>query len=119
MKSTKKMLEDRAKAIQELREILKDWKIFINMTHVSRSWMMRRMKVYDSTMRNITDLVSTAIAWSQNHQGIKVDGCGMDMTFHLAYVLTHELYTREEIANDSAKYNLTGNWSGCLNFRVI
>ena len=115
MKATKKMLEDRARAVSELREILKDWKIFINMTHVSRSWMMRRMKVYDSAMQNITDLVSTAIAWSQNHQGIKVDGCGMDMTFYLAYVLTHSLYSQQEITNDSAKYR---NW-GCLNFRVI
>jgi len=39
-------------------------------------------------------LVARAVGWQfdRNHGGVKVEGCGMDMGFHLVYTLSRVLY---------------------------
>lgn len=58
----------------------------VNTTKVSASGMTRHMNVYvmrKGVLCNITSLVSDVTGWTQTHDGVKVGGCGMDMTFHL------------------------------------
>jgi hypothetical protein len=43
-------------------------------------------------------MVARAIGWKfdQVHGGVKVDGAGMDMGFHLVYTLSQVLYGAQE-----------------------
>lgn len=64
-------------------------------THVSRSGMQRRIKFLLAHNGEVWDMshdVGTAIGWPVDDRGVKVDGCGMDMCFHLAYTLGMVLY---------------------------
>lgn len=58
----------------------------VNVTKVSTSGMTRRMKVYviyKGELHNITHMVAEATGWNQNENGVSVQGCGMDMCFHM------------------------------------
>ena len=92
--------EVRDGAIVELRKALKPGDdVACVLTHVSRSGMSRSIKVIlpGDGGRHVWDasyLVARAVGWTfdRNHGGVKVDGCGMDMGFHLVYTLSRILY---------------------------
>lgn len=106
--------QDVQDAIRRLRAI--DWttdKLLIVIKSVSRSGMTRRMAVYVAPgVRMITGDVARAIGWSFNETGIKVEGCGMDMAFHLADTLTCALYSEDRPV-------LTGNGGSCIDWMTL
>lgn len=62
--------------------------VWVNVTHVSKSGMSRRMRLYvvtpDRDVRDLTWLVARALdAMQPDDRGVRVDGCGMDMRWHL------------------------------------
>ena len=85
-------------AKKQLKEVLKKGDtLFTQLEHVSRSGMMRHIKVRQLKNDKALDwtyLVSKALDWkvSDKTNGIKVGGCGMDMGFHLIYTLSRELF---------------------------
>ena len=93
-KYTKQQVEG---AKEELRKKLKPGdRVFTTVTHVSRSGMMRRMRLFtikDNNREEITHWVARALEWSINddHE-LRVDGVGMDMGFHAVYSLSRVLF---------------------------
>lgn len=86
-------------AIERLREWLNPGDVvYTNVTHVSRSGMSRHIKVYkfeNNEPRYLTYNVAQALGWRfirDPREAVKVDGCGMDMGFHLVYELSHTLF---------------------------
>lgn len=96
---------ERAEYIDSLRAMLDESprdhrgrpSLIVSVESVSRSGMTRRMRVFyiDTARRliEVTGTVARAIDWSRNDQGIKVDGCGMDMRFHLCDVIARTVGT--------------------------
>jgi hypothetical protein len=90
--------QDRADAIEQLRAMLKPGdKVYTNVEHVSRSGMSRVISAYvvrDGEIRRISHLVAKATdrALDRDRMGVKVGGCGMDMTFELVYTLGRVLF---------------------------
>lgn len=75
--------------------------VILKLEHVSRSGMVRWIdcyvvaKVYGRhTPVRITRQVAilTGYSYDTGHDGVKVEGCGMDMGFHLVYGLGRTLY---------------------------
>lgn len=85
-------------AITRLRETLKPGDtVYTVVRHVSRSGMSRSISVVqlqDGEIFDWTLAVARALdeRIDQNHDGVKVGGCGMDMGFHLVYELSHVLF---------------------------
>ena len=85
-------------AIDELRAMLKPGDvIYTTLNHVSRSGMMRVIDL--RVMRNNEPLriswsVAQAIGYTYNtkYEGVRIDGCGMDMGFSLVYTLGSVLW---------------------------
>lgn len=94
---TKKEREE-AEAIVTLKELLKPGDtVYTTLKHVSRSGMQRAIDVHiirDNEPRWIASLVAKALGWSfhEKYEAVKVDGCGMDMGFHLVHSLSYVLY---------------------------
>jgi len=96
------VIQDKEYAIQRLKEVLKKGDtIFTQLEHVSKSGMTRHIKVRQlkqDLALDWTRLVSLALDWKEaknkygNPNGIKVEGCGMDMGFHLIYTLSSVLF---------------------------
>jgi hypothetical protein len=90
--------QEKQEAIQRLQEVFKKGDtLFTQLEHVSRSGMMRHIKVRqlkNDRPLDWTYLISKALDWkiSDKTYGIKVGGCGMDMGFHLIYTLSRELF---------------------------
>lgn len=82
------------------------------LTHVSRSGMRRKIKVLVSTpglgIANISYAVARALEWKYDDRdgAVIVDGCGMDMGFHLIYSLSSVLYGH----GDRGGYRIRHNW---------
>ena len=112
MSYTKK---EQAEAIEALRRY--DWTtdgLLIVIKSVSRSGMTRRMHVYSLKDHNyLSYYVARAIGWSMNDKGIKVDGCGMNMTLHLADTLTWAIFGKDKPAG------LSGNGGSCISFKSV
>lgn len=71
--------------------------VYTDLKHVSRSGMLRIIKVYINTPEGIRDIsyhVATVLntTLEPKYGGIKRTGCGMDMGFDLIYNLSYELY---------------------------
>ena len=88
---------EKIEAIRELRKLLKPGaRVFTILRHVSRSGMQRRIDVY--TIRKnapvwITGYVGKALGYRHHRQGgLVVDGCGMDMGYHLVNSLSYALH---------------------------
>lgn len=115
MSTKKQRLKE--EAIQSLRKLINPKEgITIVIKSVSRSGMMRKMKVYTRDLNyHLSLLVADALEWwyDNDSNAVKVGGCGMDMAFHLAYTLSHVLYTEEE------RKELTGNGGGTLEWKTI
>lgn len=78
--------------IEEAKQFLKEQitgkpEIYTFLRHVSRSGMRREISLHvshDGVMQNLTYSASLVYgARVGNNGGVKVDGCGMDMGFHL------------------------------------
>lgn len=90
--------EERAEALKTLREWLQPGDtVRTILRHVSRSGMQRAISLVatvDNEPFDITWLAARAMRdrIDQNHGGIVVGGCGMDMGFHLVYNLSRTLF---------------------------
>ncbi|WP_323016403.1 hypothetical protein [Castellaniella sp.] len=89
-------------AIQRLNEVFgataRKHKIFIITKKVSASGMSREMEIYvfdkkANDMRWITPVVASACGYKMTRDGdrMRVDGCGMNMHFAVAYDLSQTL----------------------------
>ena len=97
---------------QEARERLLEWlkpgdTVYTILRHVSQSGMSRRIGAVKPYVREDTGEVRflhldynimRVLGWPEGHNrgggpdGIRVDGCGMDMGFHLVYSLSRALW---------------------------
>ena len=85
-------------AIKELREMLPPGStIYTKINHVSRSGMMRSISCYiseDGAIKNINWWILNAMGKKiDRYDGIRMDGCGMDMGFALVYSVSRILYS--------------------------
>lgn len=70
-------------------------KVYTTVRHVSRSGMTRDIDCYamiDGEPRWISGLVARATGHTLHGDAVRVGGCGMDMGFHLVYVLSSTLF---------------------------
>lgn len=85
-------------ASDRLREQLKDVKdVRVIFRHVSASGMTRWLDLATVSQGEILAIGYSASvvlgwSWSEKHSGIKVDGAGMDMGFHLVSSLSRRLF---------------------------
>lgn len=88
----------RQDAMKYLRELLPAGaRIFTTLEHVSRSGMLRHVKVLvslDGEVRNISPAVATVTGYRRTTSGdaVKVGGCGFDAGFQVAYDLGRVLF---------------------------
>lgn len=96
-RSARAMREDREDAVRRLRELLRPgMEVQCVMRHCSRSGMRRRISLVvvgkDGSVFHLDGLAARALQWSRVRQypgdGVVVDGCGMDMGFHVVYSLS-------------------------------
>ena len=93
---TKKETEKRD-AIEYLKKsINKGDTLFTITTHVSKSGMSRNIKVLDIKEGNPSYwnyYISKILGYTLKDDGtLKIQGCGMDMGFHVVYSLSHALF---------------------------
>ena len=85
-------------AINELRSMLKPGDtVYTRLEHVSRSGMMRVINLFvirDNEPLRITwtACAATGTAYNDKHEGMRMDGCGMDMGFAAVYHLGSVLW---------------------------
>lgn len=94
---TKKQQAEQAEAIAALRAMLTPGDtLYTILRHVSRSGMSRRLDVVvvqGGEPRTITGQVAQALGDSApTRDGLRVDGCGMDVGFHVVYNLARTLW---------------------------
>jgi hypothetical protein len=124
-------LEQRAKACEQLREILAPGStVYTVLKHVSSSGMSRRISLYalapdrdgKPEMRNIDWLYARATGDRQSKVdgAIVISGCGMDMGFALVYNLGYALWpngtdaphgTRNGEPDTAGGYALKHRWA--------
>jgi hypothetical protein len=97
--STKANNTARAEALQELHKILKPGDTLHTITrHVSSSGMSRAISVVkvgrDGSIFYLDGLVARAGIFSLHprYDGLKLDGAGMDMGFHLVYSVSRAVF---------------------------
>lgn len=92
----KELKKEEAKIFLLTNYIKPNIELLINIISVSRSGMSRRIKVYIGNepmgIRNISYLIADLCDLSMNDKGLKITGCGMDITFWLAERITQDLY---------------------------
>jgi hypothetical protein len=91
--------QETASAIEQLRELFPAGSTAHTIIrHVSRSGMQRAISVLASTedggVQDVSWMVARAVGWRlhTHHDGVKVDGCGMDMGFHLIYTMSQVVH---------------------------
>ena len=97
MSKTAEKQAQQDRALDILRETFPNGSVVCTaLGHVSRSGMQRQFKVLhgnaDGTVEDLSWAVARALGWSLGDRGVKVNGAGMDMGFHLVYTLAHALY---------------------------
>jgi len=122
MKYTK---AEKDSAAESLREILKPGDtVYTVLRSKSRSGMNRRIDLYAITpegansqprLRYLSGHAAVLLDIKRSDDGLKVDGCGMDMGFSLVYNLSSVLFPRidqDGKANDKrgAGYALRQEW---------
>ena len=89
---------NKEEAIEQLKEAIKEGDtLWTQLHHVTKSGMTRYIGVRllkDDYPYDYTYQVAKALDWklSSKHYGVKVEGCGMDMGFHLINTLSYVLY---------------------------
>lgn len=70
--------------------------ILCNIRHVSRSGMSRRISFHvidGERLQNISVWMAAALGMKcQDDHSLRVDGCGMDMGFHMVSIISRVLY---------------------------
>ena len=95
---TKVSAEERENARARLLDLVKPGDmIYTVLRHVSRSGMSRSISVVIHTPEGPSDMswaVAKLLGWrfDRRNDGVKVEGCGMDMGFHLVYSLAWALF---------------------------
>lgn len=95
--------------IKEIRKrIPKGTTIYAVLEHESRSGMSRTIKFFmvnKNGIANITGTVGELTGYKRpaNKNGLKIDGCGMDMGFSTVYYMSSVLY-------DGDGYALSHQW---------
>jgi hypothetical protein len=90
--------KEREDAKTHLRELFPPGSFVSTVTrHVSRSGMQRTISVLatkDGEIRDVSWAVARALDWrfDRDRGGVKVNGCGMDMGFHLVHSLSYSIY---------------------------
>lgn len=97
--ATKQQTAEQNEAIASLRENFPVGStVHVLIRHVSRSGMQHAISVVatdeDGGISDISWQVARAIGWRihPRQPGVKVDGCGMDMGYHLVYTLSTVLH---------------------------
>lgn len=95
---------------EEFKQLLKqhDNTIYIELVSVSRSGLQRHVTCHlidNNNTINITNQVAAYSDMTLNDRGIRLNGVGMDMGFHLVYTLSRQLFEGED-----ADYQLRHRW---------
>lgn len=97
MSTTTKKAE-KAEACDRLRDLVKPGeRVYCVLRHVSASGMQRRIDFYsigeDKRPLYLSGYIATALGMRRHDkQGLVVNGCGMDMGFHVVYELARTLW---------------------------
>lgn len=98
--STKERDGRKVEAIKHLRNLLKPGTtVYSVLRHVSQSGMTRRIDFYTVVKGDIVCISgwiadATGYRRSKNHDGLVVQGCGMDMGFAVVYDLSRTIYPK-------------------------
>jgi hypothetical protein len=109
--------QDRAEAIERLREIFPDGSTaYTVLRHVSASGMSREISVINRGTDDVWDcsyLVARALGWRIGKRGgIVIEGAGMDMGFHLVYEMSQTIHASEpgRVGSDRPGYAVKQRW---------
>lgn len=117
--TTKVKKTEQAAAVERLRQWVKPGDtVYCILRHVSKSGMSRVIDliVFDKESGEFYRIgYNAALAlgrgYDEKHEGVKVNGAGMDMGFHLVYTLGYKLFGgTEEYEGKDAGYSLTHRW---------
>ena len=99
----------KAEAADTMRRYLQPGSVvYATVRTVSRSGMSRRIDLYaiappvdgfghgQPWLARLSGFAARALGWPCNDNGVKVDGCGMDMRFHLVDSLSRTLFGHPE-----------------------
>jgi hypothetical protein len=95
---TKAQMAERQEHIERLHDHIKPGdSIFTVLKHVSKSGMYRVIDVYrmdDNEPIRISFgvAIATDMGYDRRHEGVKAQGCGMDMGFEVVYQLSSVLF---------------------------
>lgn len=120
---TKKQQTEQAEAQETLRQMFGGIggegtkRVYTILRHVSSSGMSRdislKMLGDDGTLRDITYLACIAMGEKPKDKNgsrvVRVNGCGMDMGFHVVYNLSYSLYRKDGV--ERAGYVLRHEWA--------
>lgn len=92
---------------------------YTTVVKVSRSGLTRTIRVFAMTKdrttglptaRDVSGMVAEVLGWPLDTYdwGVKVDGCGMNMAFHLVYCLSRVLYPGGHTCTGSRDTKVTG-----------
>ena len=111
--------QKQAAARAELLKLINpDDTLLVVIKSISHSGMCRYMRVLTKDFRDISWLVADLCDLFIDETGLRVIGCGMDMTFWLVEFITNRLWTEEEM---KTLPGLNGNGSirNCLKWQVV
>lgn len=107
--------EYRAESADRLRELFPaGTEVRTMVKHVSRSGMARVIAVLaiqpgkgsdPARIVNVSHDVARVLDWSydNDHGGVYVTGCGMDMCFHTVYTLARKLFSADDMTDDQRR----------------
>ena len=107
---------ERQEYIEKLREILKPGDVlYTTVKHVSRSGMSRVINIHiirDNKPEWLSYWIAKALDYkfSERYEAVIVNGCGMDMGFHLVYNLSSILFPDGFGINNDGGYALKQEW---------
>lgn len=111
---TTKTKTEKEQAIEYLRTILKPgYTVYTSLNHVSKSGMMRIINLHVIKENQPWRITSSAVAaglgkYNFKHEGLRMDGCGMDMGFAAVYELSHILFPDGFIPADANMHGRNG-----------
>lgn len=91
MKYTKKQISAAFESLKKRSENHGLETVGVVITSVSRSGMSRRMRFYAPDFQEITSEIATVEGLPCNENGMRVDGGGMDMIFHVLSNLNYAM----------------------------
>ncbi len=109
---------DQAEALAHLRKLLKPGTtVFCVLRKVSKSGMSRRIDFYANRKGDLQFLsgwIANACGYTRpgDDQGLRVEGCGMDMGFHVVYELGRTLYPKGFNCTDAYGNTIVGGSNG-------